>query len=135
MKKFLYIIGIILSLISCTDNQDNNTKKDPIIGKWYLYSQNGKEVSSCKKKNTTDFSPSGEAYIETYSKSNNPSCQLISNYQGNWLKNQDGTYTLKIKDQNSSIPIIAIFNLENTNTLTIINGSPTVGVNSILKKI
>lgn len=53
----------MLSLLACSSDNENNL--DPIVGTWYLFSEDDKEVNPCLNKHTLTFKENG-IIIETF---------------------------------------------------------------------
>ncbi|TDQ29895.1 lipocalin family protein [Tenacibaculum caenipelagi] len=117
MKKNLILTIAMFSLFSCSSDDENNT--DPIVGTWYLFSENNEEVSTCGQKNTMTFNENG-TYSETYYYTDeSDNCVSGGGDEGNWsnkgkenyglipsLENTEGTTKIVFSDNNNTFTII-----------------------------
>lgn len=97
MKKFIYLLFVIVGLSSCSSNDDDTTAVDAIIGKWQFTSQkvNGVEDSTiCDRKMTFNFSADNKIVITRYSRSSADVCDIPETINATWTKNSNSNYTL-----------------------------------------
>lgn len=89
IKKLLILSITILSLISCSSNDDN---LDPIIGTWYKFSEEGIESSDCEKKTTVTFNENSNFKSISYESIDNE-CIKEDEYSSNWKNKGSGVYS------------------------------------------
>ncbi len=99
MKKTLFILAIIFALVSCS-NDENENSNDEIVGRWSLFSISKKEVTDCEKKTTIDFRSNGVTITETFQTLNNE-CSRTSLIENTWKNEGDNKYSFN--NQQSSI--------------------------------
>ena len=108
MKKIILLLITIVSLSSCSSNDDDNPSLNTIIGNWQLKSvtENGEESSNdCSRKNTVTFLENGNgsniSYDENYDGNGNATCENDFNGTFTWENltgsvykvNEDGDIT------------------------------------------
>ena len=97
MKKIIILLITIVSISSCSSNDDDTVTADAIIGKWQFTSQkvNGVEDSTiCDKKMTFDFSADNKIIITRYSRSSADVCDIPENINATWKNNGNSNYTI-----------------------------------------
>ena len=115
MKKLLILSITLFSLFSCSSD-DENIEKDPLIGTWYFFSENGKEVDDCNKKSTAIISEKGDFTATNYGNQDNPNACVIENINnGTWVSKKNNKYELK-NNKSGSITIHTITFSDNKNT-------------------
>lgn len=98
MKKIILLLITIVSLYSCSSNDENETT-DAIIGTWQLnsYTEIGVERSDeCSRKTTINFSENGIATVIGFENDGN-SCKSET-YTMNWKNSGDSNYTFDTND-------------------------------------
>lgn len=98
MKKhlILFFLAGILSLNSCSSNDETDTK-DPIIGTWTLVEVNPStimfNIEQCTEQSTITFLSNNMASATLYMASNDCDAQPIG---GTWTNLGDSTYELTV---------------------------------------
>jgi len=119
MKKILVLTIAMFSLLACSSDDENNL--DPIIGTWYLFSENGIEVNDCIKKSTTTFSEDGTYTVSTsYYLSENNECipDEGSADDGAWINRGEGNYSRTPTGEIIDDETIKTTFSDNNNTMT-----------------
>jgi hypothetical protein len=104
MKKIILLLITIVSLSSCSSNDDDNPSLNAIIGNWQLKSmtENGEERSNdCSRKSTVTFLENGNgsniSYDENYDGNGNATCENAVNGTFTW-ENLTGSIYKVIED-------------------------------------
>tara|TARA_B110000259_G_scaffold176740_1_gene213182 strand:+ start:130 stop:561 length:432 start_codon:yes stop_codon:yes gene_type:complete len=104
MKKIILLLITIVSLSSCSSNDDDNPSLNTIIGNWQLKSmtENGEERSNdCSRKSTVTFLENGNgsniSYDENYDGNGNATCENAVNGTFTW-ENLTGSIYKVIED-------------------------------------
>jgi hypothetical protein len=104
MKKIILLLITIVSLSSCSSNDDDNPSLNAIIGNWQLKSmtENGEERSNdCSRKSTVTFLENGNgsniSYDENYDGNGNATCENQDNGTFTW-ENLTGSIYKVIED-------------------------------------
>ncbi|WBX75215.1 lipocalin family protein [Tenacibaculum ovolyticum] len=90
MKKLLILSITILSLLSCSNNNDN---LDPFIGTWSLFSLDGTEVSDCEKQTTITIIEGGTFTATYYFDEPDNTCLEEESFTGTWTNKGNNNYT------------------------------------------
>lgn len=109
MKKIICLLTIIISLASCSSNDEDATlNADAIIGKWQFTSQkvNGVEDSTiCDRKMTFNFSVDNKIVITRYSRSSADVCDIPETINATWTNNSNSNYTLTSRSNSINLVI------------------------------
>ncbi len=104
MKKIIFLLITILSLSSCSSNDDDASSLNIIIGTWQLKSmtENDEERSNdCSRKSTVTFLENGNgsniSYDENYDGNGNATCENAVNGTFTW-ENSTGSIYKVIED-------------------------------------
>jgi hypothetical protein len=104
MKKIILLLITIISLSSCSSNDDDTASLNAIIGNWQLQSitENGEERSNdCSRKSTVTFLENGNgsniSYDENYDGNGNATCENDFNGTFTW-ENLTGSVYKVIED-------------------------------------
>ncbi|OSY88247.1 hypothetical protein WH52_05570 [Tenacibaculum holothuriorum] len=95
MKKLLVLLIAMLSLFSCSSDDEN---LDPFVGTWKLFSNRQGEVNECEKKTTIIINESG-TYSSSYYYEENNAC-TNGNATGVWENAGNGIYEIKESGSN-----------------------------------
>jgi hypothetical protein len=108
LKKIILLLITIVSLSSCSSNDDDIASLNAIIGNWELKSmtENGEERSTdCTRKNTVTFLENGNgsniSYDENYDGNGNATCENAVNGTFTW-KNLTGSIYKIIEEEDIS---------------------------------
>jgi hypothetical protein len=101
MKKIILLLITIVSLSSCSSNDDDTASLNPIIGNWQLKSmtENGEERSNdCSRKSTVTFLENGNgsniSYDENYDGNGNAVCKNDDNGTSTWQNSTGSIYKI-----------------------------------------
>ncbi|CAM1340550.1 hypothetical protein [Tenacibaculum amylolyticum] len=92
MKKFLATTFILVILFSCSNDDNTGNANDPILGKWFLFSNNALEASDCEKRSFIEFKSDGSTVSETYQEINTSCTNTISG-NDKWENKGEGLYS------------------------------------------
>ncbi len=118
MKKVILVATVFLSAlsISCSSDDDNGgqeQEQDPIIAKWFSFSEaeivNGVvgtavEDSDCEKKGTLEFKADG-TYVSTPYIEDQGECIVDGITNGTWKNEGDGKYRFIFDSGNNVTPV------------------------------
>lgn len=138
MKKNLFyplaLFALLLTIISCNSDDDNNSSNDPIIGNWdvielgYSYEDvvtgdTGEEVfegTICNPNPTMTFSANGNATLTDMSfdvdTEDNTTCEVLGTLNGDWIELNNNIYAITFKGE--TLEMTAVFS-NNDNKVTI----------------
>ncbi|OCK42429.1 hypothetical protein BA195_09630 [Tenacibaculum soleae] len=88
MKRLLILSITILTLISCSSNDDN---LDPFIGTWSFSAVDGTEVDECSQKTTLTILENGN-FINDHYELIDDKCELENTNKGTWINRSGGNY-------------------------------------------
>ena len=101
MKKIIFLLITIVSLSSCSSNDDDTAFLNAIIGNWQLKSmtENDEERSNdCSRKSTVTFLENGNgsniSYDENYDGNGNVVCKNQDNGTFTWQKSTGSIYKI-----------------------------------------
>jgi hypothetical protein len=110
MKKIILLLITIVSLSSCSSNDDDIASLNAIIGNWQLKSmtENGEERSTdCTRKNTVTFLENGNgsniSYDENYD--GNATCENAVNGTFTWENLTGSIYKIIEEEDISEVQI------------------------------
>ncbi|WP_445749186.1 lipocalin family protein [Polaribacter sp.] len=112
MKKIIYLFIAMISLSSCSSNDDLD--QDPIIGKWQLISQKEDNVEysdDCSRRSTITFLENKTVTVSSYYDFGN-ACENISD-SFSWMNLGNTGYELTY-DPNDKETITIVFSENNT---------------------
>ena len=118
MKKFIYLFIAIISLTSCSNNDDDDSTSpsiDLVVGEWeqVLITINGEEFSSnCDENDSFEFFEDGTYTLGVFDEITTGGDCIVQNYQGIW-SNTEGAYSLSITPQ-GPVTAVAAFSSNNT---------------------
>lgn len=116
MKKLLILTFTFISLLSCTDSDQDI--KDPFIGTWYKFSYQGKEVSDCEKKTTFIVEENGNISISSFEEFENK-CIDDGTATGKWSKHDGNNYGITLTgDSSPSLREVTFTDNNNTFSFT-----------------
>ncbi|MFL0063797.1 lipocalin family protein [Tenacibaculum maritimum] len=99
MKNLLILCIAIVTLgTSCSSNDEKNL--DPLVGSWYKFSENKKEVSDCEKKTTLNFKENGDYSISLYEALTNGDCISDGMDTGKWANKGNNNYGIILAGDN-----------------------------------
>jgi hypothetical protein len=104
LKKIILLLITIVSLSSCSSNDDDIAFLNAIIGNWELKSmtENGEERSTdCTRKNTVTFLENGNGSNISYDGNGNTTCENAANGTFTW-ENLTGSIYKIIEDEDIS---------------------------------
>jgi hypothetical protein len=104
LKKIILLLITIVSLSSCSSNDDDIASLNAIIGNWELKSmtENGEERSTdCTRKNTVTFLENGNGSNISYDGNGNTTCENAANGTFTW-ENLTGSIYKIIEDEDIS---------------------------------
>ena len=112
MKKIVFLLITIVSLSSCSSNDDDTSSLNIIIGTWQLKSQteNGEErTTNCSKKSTLTFLENGNgsqiSYDESYDENGNAICENDNNGTFTWENTNATTYNISENGNSSTLEL------------------------------
>ncbi|OSY87740.1 hypothetical protein WH52_09945 [Tenacibaculum holothuriorum] len=114
MKKILFLSIAILSIVSCSSDDENF---DPFVGTWGLFSRNNNEVNDCEKRTTVIINQNGSFSSTSYEEVNGI-CSTDVKSTGTWTNKGNGVYTTKESSSNTEEPANLTFT-NNNNTLIV----------------
>ncbi|WP_422091590.1 lipocalin family protein [Tenacibaculum ovolyticum] len=88
MKRLLILSITILTLISCSSNDDN---LDPFIGTWSFSAVDGTEADECSQKTTLTILENGN-FINDHYELIDDKCELENTNKGTWINRSGGNY-------------------------------------------
>lgn len=113
MKKLLFLSIAFFILLSCSSNEDN---LDPLVGTWYFFFENGREVDDCNKKSTLIVIENGNLSSVNYGNQDNINeCVIEGTLEAKWTNNGNGNYIMTCKSDNLKNTPKIIFK-DNNNT-------------------
>ncbi|MFD0992940.1 lipocalin family protein [Tenacibaculum geojense] len=120
MKQVIKGLAIFLMLIVVTSCQDDNDtqQRDPLVGIWYPFSEDGVEESDCRKESTFTFSTDGTYRSIGIIDDTDGTCINDFDYNGTWENVGSNTYEFIASDNDNPDRIEFIFS-DNNNTFTI----------------
>lgn len=102
MRKFILFLSIVsLTFTSCSkDDSEDQSKTDPIIGKWkvieQIYDGENIEIEECTAKEIAEFKSDGTLLVENYKKKED-SCEFDEIFGGTWKNQGNGKYIFDIE--------------------------------------
>lgn len=133
MKELLYLIFVLLIFSFSSCNKDEEDTIDPIIGKWFYYSENGEIFEGCHTNSYLTFEDDG-TYFGEYFNEDFDSEECVSdgiwNTDATWNNNNDETYTfvnsgetytaeVQFSDNNETMEVTFTYEEENGEYYTI----------------
>ena len=118
MKKFIYLFIAIISLTSCSNNDDDDSTSpsiDLVVGEWEQVSLNiDGEVTeaNCVENDVFEFFEDGTYTLGVFDEITQGGDCFETNYQGIW-SNTEGAYSLSITPQ-GPVTAVAAFSSNNT---------------------
>lgn len=94
MKKLMYLclMVAVMPFISCSSDDDNNSEKNTIVGKWnYVAFESEDPINDCQKKSTAEFNDDGTYFYEFFS-DDSGECASEGVKNGTWESTGNGTY-------------------------------------------
>ncbi|KGL63957.1 lipocalin family protein [Polaribacter sp. Hel1_85] len=129
MKQIIFLFLAIATLSSCETNEDDNpSSSDLIIGKWQLISdkENGTEISTeCERKSTITFSENGTSTEVYYYNDGSNNC-ITESETATWENLGSSTY--KVDYGNGDTETAKITFSENNTEFSITNTDVYNGV-------
>ena len=115
MKKILVLTIAMFSLLACSSDDDN---LDPLVGSWYLFSENNEEVPDCEKKSTLQILENGTfKSLSYYFDEDTQECTEEGNSNGTWTNKGSNIYGIK-PDGRDKEGILNITFKDNNNTFS-----------------
>lgn len=107
MKKLVLLFGVFgLLLSSCSNDDDNSSSQDLLIGSWKLHKiyENDVEVAldPCEKEGTIVVSANGAYSATTFEENLNGGCEPTDVENGTWENVGNGNYTLTFEGFSST---------------------------------
>ncbi|CAM1366244.1 conserved protein of unknown function [Tenacibaculum soleae] len=113
MKRLLILSITILTLISCSSNDDN---LDPFIGTWSFSAVDGTEVDECSQKTTLTILENGN-FINDHYELIDDKCELENTNKGTWINRSGGNYGIT-QDGNTKESVNKVTFTNNNNTFS-----------------
>lgn len=120
MKQVIKGLAIFLMLIVVTSCQDDNDtqQRDPLVGIWYPFSEDGVEESDCRKESTFTFSTDGTYRSIGIIDDTDGTCINDFDSNGTWENVGSNTYEFVDSESNNPNRVELVFS-DNNNTFTI----------------
>jgi hypothetical protein len=131
LKKYYIVLLASFALISCSsDNDDNTSTQDPIIGAWYYIAQFENDadttVNDCEPS-VLEFTANGNR-TDIYFSDNSGDCVVVDTVNMTWERLSDGTYEFTQNGFTFSETVI----FENDNTTLNLESSDTDGNGNVV---